>query len=230
MIQFRISPRFVAIFSMAFGLLLAPSASAQSNIAVRAKVDKPKFDVLPSPDFGGNTGLKRFKQKDWLEVEVEFELDAKGQGGSDPEFVDEVVFKYYVAVANGEQNRANPAKFYLMEKEITHINIPVGEKIFSSVYLSPSSLRRITGSESAGKNSVKSVAVVMSHLGRPVGGNGTEGDVNRKDGRTKPNAWWTQLGGNTLVRTDKYPLLSKDETPFAALWWDRYSEIKKERR
>ncbi len=208
-------------------LLFTPVASAQ-NVAVRAKVDKPDFDALPSPEFGGNTDLKKFNPKDWLIVEVEFEIDAR-EDGDKPDFVDELEFVYYVAVENGNRSKTNPAEFLLMEKSVKHVNIPVGEKVYSAIFLSPSSVKRISGGERAGKNIIKSVAVVVKYQGRAVGGSGTEGDV-AKDGRTKPNAWWTQLGGTKLMRTEKIPLLAKKETPFAPLWWDRYAEPKEERR
>ena len=31
-----------------------------------------------------------------------------------------------------------------------------------------------------------------------------------------------------MQRTNKYPLLDKNETPFKFLWWDRYLEIESE--
>ena len=37
--------------------------------------------------------------------------------------------------------------------------------------------------------------------------------------------WWQSP---TMQRTNKYPLLDKNETPFKFLWWDRYLEIESE--
>jgi hypothetical protein len=36
--------------------------------------------------------------------------------------------------------------------------------------------------------------------------------------------FWT-LASDNLSRTDKVPLLNKNETPFKFLWYDRYAEI-----
>jgi len=43
----------------------------------------------------------------------------------------------------------------------------------------------------------------------------------------KPDKWWE--AGSLSDQSDKFPLLNKNETPFAMLWWDRYAEIQKER-
>ena len=41
----------------------------------KVTLDSPQFDELPSPDVEGNTGLKNFKPKDWLEVEVKMNIE-----------------------------------------------------------------------------------------------------------------------------------------------------------
>ena len=33
------------------------------------------------------------------------------------------------------------------------------------------------------------------------------------------------INAPSLSRTEKFPLLDKNQTPFRALWWDRYAEI-----
>lgn len=228
----RSTHRFVRLpFLLIISMLLAiPSVFAQAPVAVKAKAKKPSFDSLPSPDFGGNTNLKRFKEKWWLEIEVEFEVDAR-VGRDTPNFIDELEFRYYVAVENGERSRENPAEILVIEKIVRHVNIPVGESIYSSVYLSPSSVQRITGSRSSGrasKSTVKEVTVQIFHNGQTVGGSTTTGRMS-DDGRMQ-DPWWTKLGSGKMMRTEAIPLLPKDETPFAPMWWDRYAEPKIERR
>lgn len=175
----------------------------------------PKFDTLQSPNVGGNTGSKSWKPKDWLEAEVEFEVDMGSK--YERKFVDSVTVKWYVAVKNPEGKGV-----FLLEKEVEHVNVPVGEKVFSSVYLSPGAVMRISGSDRASKS-------IIEAIGGEVTVNGTSRESNKKrffaDG--KKVGWWTS---NKLSRYDRVPLLNKNETPFKFLWWDRYAEIKPERR
>mgnify|MGYP001479670561 CR=1 FL=1 len=101
------------------------------------------------------------------------------------------------------------------------MNVPVGEDVYSSVYLSPAAILRITGSDRA-KGSV-------SHIGGEVLVNGTSIQSNKERFFTSKDkiGWWTS---GKLSRYDRIPLLNKNETPFKFLWWDRYAEIKPERR
>lgn len=172
-------------------------------------VDKPDFDDLESPDVGGNTGRKSFDPKDWLESEVKFKIKS-----SNPKekFVDSVTVRWYVAVKNPEGKG-----YILLKKEINHVNVPVNEEVYTSVYLSPKAIVRLSGSERAGKS-------ILSHVGGEILVNGTipvdkTGYFTSKD---KPG-WWLKPG---LTAMADIPLLDKSETPFNFLWWDRYAEIK----
>lgn len=171
-------------------------------------VDKPKFEDLESPEFGGNTGKKSFKPKDWLEAEVKFKVESSNKN---EEFVNEVKVRWYVAVKNREGKG-----YLLLKKEIVHINVPVGEDVYSSVYLSPNSIMRLSGSDRAGES-------ILSHVGGEILVNGTVPVKNTGyfTSQDKPG-WWTKPG---LTSFDKIPLLNKNETPFKALWWGRYAEI-----
>ena len=176
---------------------------------VKVTADKPEFDDLPSPEVAGNTGKKRWEPKDWLEAEVKIKLEAKPEPKD--KYVDGLSIRWFVAVEN-------PAGkgYFLLEKEVNYVNIPVGEEVFASVYLSPSTIRRLTGGDRAGKSAVWGVAGEVSYNGSRVA------EFSSKS--TKE--WWRS---SKLARTDKFPLMSKGDTPFKFLWWDRYLQ-EKERR
>ncbi|MGJ8676268.1 MAG: Amuc_1102 family pilus-like protein [Akkermansiaceae bacterium] len=191
-------------------LLLGFVFSTPALVAQQYKVDveDPSFEDLQSPEVGGNTGKKKFKAKDWLECEVKFKIESSD---SRVKFVDKVTVKWYVAAENPDGKG-----YVLLSKEVNHINVPVNEDVYASVYLSPTSIMRISGSDRAGKS-------VLSHVGGEILVNGTQpvkqtGYFTSKD---KPG-WWTKAG---LSSYDKIPLLNKSETPFEFLWWDRYAEI-----
>ena len=196
-------------------LAAAPAVYSQST-AVKIEADSPKFDDLQSPEVGGNTGKKSWKPADWLEVEVKVKLDAKPMPRD--KHIDRITVRWFVAVEN-KVDRGG-AKFFLMEKEVTHVNVPIGEDFYISCYLSPATIKRLTGTSRAGKNSIKAVGGEITCPGavRPERFT-SEGNVS------KP--WWQSA---SMQRTNKYPLLNKNETPFKFLWWDRYLEIEPDRR
>jgi hypothetical protein len=194
--------RTVSSIMAAAVVLAVPS---QMFAQEKAQVDKPTFEDLPSPEV--NVGKsKSFRAKDWLEVEAKIKI-AKPRGSKEL-FADQITVKWYVAVKNPDGKGV-----YLLTKDVTHINVPLDEDIYVSVYLSPSSIKRITGQDRAGKNSVECVGLEVQRGGTKLGENSTKGEL----------ASW--INAPSLSRTDKFPLLSKNETPYSMLWWDRYAEI-----
>ena len=101
-----------------------------------------------------------------------------------------------------------------MKKTVTHVNVPLDEDFYLSCYLSPATLKRLTGRDGSGKNAILGVGGEITVAGAPPARFTSKGDVR------KP--WWTL---DSMQETTKYPLLNKNETPFKFLWWDRYLEI-----
>lgn len=197
-----------AVAATAAAFALVPCVASAQN---KGDVGNPTFDDLPSPDIKGAGKDKSFKPKDWLEVEVGFKLpgtpEQKKLG-----FINAVTVKWYVAMQNPDGKG-----FIKLSKTIEHINVPVDEEVFSSVYMSPSSLKRLTGKDKAGKTAVEAVGVEVLVDGEKVG----QATFKQKEG------WWTS--GSLSDQSDKFPLLNKNETPFQMFWYDRYAEIQKER-
>jgi hypothetical protein len=196
---------------------IAASAAALTFLATplhaqgKAEVGNLTFDDIPSPDV--QTGKsKKFTPKDWLEVEAGIKIPATNADQKKSGFINQVTVKWYVAVDNPD------AKGVIkLTKTINHLNVPIDEEVFSSVYLSPSAIKRLTGKDKAGKSSVRAVGIEVLVDGEKVG----QAAEKQKEG------WWN--AGSLSDQSDKFPLLNKDETPFAMLWWDRYAEIQKER-
>lgn len=196
---------------------IAASAAALTFLATplhaqgKAEVGNLTFDDIPSPEI--QTGKsKKFTPKDWLEVEAGIKIPATNADQKKSGFINQVTVKWYVAVDNPD------AKGVIkLTKTINHLNVPVDEEVFSSVYLSPSAIKRLTGKDKAGKSSVRAVGIEVLVDGEKIG----QAAEKQKEG------WWN--AGSLSDQSDKFPLLNKDETPFAMLWWDRYAEIQKER-
>ena len=189
------------------GAFLAGSSALFAEAKI--SVDDPDFDDLQSPEVGGNTGKKNFRPKDWLEMEVKFKVSAVSPEPKD-KFVNRATVRWYVAVKN-----PGGKGYWLLEKEVEHVNIPVGEDVYASIYLSPNSVQRLSGGDRASKS-------ILYAVGGEINVAGTTVYFSSK-GKA---GWWTS--GN-LSRTDKVPVLNKNETPFKMLWWDRYAEVAERR-
>jgi len=186
---------------------------AAVSVGQEVSVGKVEFDNLPSPEFGG-TKNKSFRPKDWLEFEAGIKVPAYTPEQEKSGFIDQIVVKWSVALKNPEGRG-----FILITKDITHINVPVDEEVYSSVYLSPNTLKRLTGRDKAGKTSVDRVLCEVLINGRMMGASSSKGGID-----------WVQKGAGSLSdQSSRFPLLTKYETPFKAFWWDRYMDIEERR-
>lgn len=207
----RIKP-FSVLCCAAAALLTANLANAQ---AYKVEGSKPEFDDLQSPIFSGGK-QKSFKPKDWLEIEAAFKVRMAPEPPS--KTAESVLVKWYVAVKHPDKRGA----LLLLEKSITHVNIPLEEEIYSSIYISPASIRRLTGSDRAGKG-------VIEYVGYEVLING-EKLAQETNSKVRGKTDWWNVASASISRSETVPLLNKMETPFANMWWDRYAEILVERR
>jgi hypothetical protein len=192
--------------------IVALSIGSASGQAAKVLGDKPTFDDIPSPEFGGAKN-KAFKPKDWLEIETKLNISLSPEPAT--KTCDKITVKWYIAVKNAEKS----GTFLLFTKDIDYVNVPVSEEVYCSVYLSPSSIKRLTGFDRAGKSAVE-------YVGYEVLINGEK--VAQETSKGKPG-WWN-AASDKISRSDKVPLLNKAETPFAPMWWDRYAEVSVERR
>lgn len=199
--------------SLTFSAIIAAvTIGSAFGQAVKVTGDNPEFDDLPSPQFAGVKN-KRFSPLNWLEIEAKLNIQMSPEPVT--KTCDKLTIKWYIAV----KNRDKPGTFMLLTKDIEHVNVPVGEEVYCSVFLSPASLRRITGSNTGGKGAVEYVGYEVLVNGEKVA-----------QGTNKGKAGWWSVASDKISRSDAVPLLNKSETPFRDMWWDRYPEISVERR
>ena len=196
----------------ASAILTALSIGGAFGQAAKIVGDKPSFDDLPSPEFAGAKN-KSFKPKDWLEIEVKLNMALSPEPKS--KTCDKITVKWYIAIKNPEK----PNTMLLLSKDIDYVNVPLQEDIYCSVYLSPSSIKRVTGAERSGKQAVEYVGYEVLMNGEKVASETNKG---------KPG-WWN-AASDKISRSEAVPLLNKSETPFGPMWWDRYAEVSAERR
>jgi len=143
-----------------------------------------------------------------LEIEVKLKVNRLRVPPKD-NYLDEIQVNWHVVV-KGQDRKA-----YKISKSVTHVNIPTDEEVYVSVYLSPNTLRRITGKAKASKSDLEAVGGEVALNGEMVG----------FFSHGERAGWWRKPLKN-VEATSKFPLLDKTQTPFAALWYDRYAEVK----
>lgn len=193
--------------TLALVALSLPALQAQQPIQLKmgdVKVNKPVYEAQKTPNFqAGDVKSKNVPNpRDWLEIEIEFEVD-----GPRNAVVKDLLFRYYVGFrdTNGQPR--------VLTGDVKHINIVTKDKSFSVAYVAPSTLGEITGDfRRFQPSSVEAVGVEVYYNGVIVGGTTTSG-----------NKFWESVSGQPGV-------LGKAETPFALLWIDRYAEVEKASR
>jgi hypothetical protein len=190
-------------------VFLTPCAAVAAGAATKVDVvDKPKHEDLLSPDFSGVVS-KNMKLKNWLQIEAKIKVQMKPEPKS--KTCDRLVVKWYVAVDNPDK-----AGTYLkLTKEIEYVNVPLSEDVYCSVYLSPASIKRLTGLDRSGRSAVKFIGMEVI----------VDGKIEAYVTDRGADKWWT-LPSDKTVESTVVPLLNKNETAFAHIWWDRYAEIK----
>lgn len=207
----KLFPRlFIPITASAFLALI--SVGTSFGQAAKVVAEKPAFEDLPSPEFSGGK-QKSFKPGDWLEIEAKLKVALSPEPPS--KTCEKLTVKWYIAVKNPDK----PGTFLLLTKTVEHVNVPLDREVYCSSYLSPASIKRLTGSEKGGKQAVEFVGYEVL-----VNGEKKVEETNKG----KPG-WWN-AASDKISRSESVPLLTKAETPFANMWWDRYAEVGVERR
>tara|TARA_R110000850_G_scaffold242043_3_gene366687 strand:- start:627 stop:1235 length:609 start_codon:yes stop_codon:yes gene_type:complete len=189
--------------------ILSLVANAQQPIRLEpgdVKIRSTTVEVQKTPNFNAADVKSKSvpSPREWLELEVEFEVN-----GPSDEVVSDLLFRYYIAIA--DQNGSTR----VLTGDVKHVNVFMGDKSYSAVYVSPSRLGEITGDfRRFQKSSIKAVGVEVIYNGVMVGLDSTMSGSSQqfwKAGTVSPEPG----------------VLGKAETPFALLWLDRYADSEK---
>lgn len=193
---------YLALILFAVAIISAPLASAQQVQVGDIKIKNLSVEIQQTPEFRpGNVKDKRVpKPRDWLEVEVEFEVDTNPRDG----FAPALMFRYYIAIQGAD------GKPRTLRGDVTHVNVPGSTSLYSVVYVSPATLAKVTGKYTGfTESSIVGIGVAIYH----------DGVAKTGEASKLPNGWWT----NANVQTEP-GVLKKKNTPFALLWLDRYAD------
>lgn len=197
--------KILAAAAAVFGLAIGSGWAQQIQLNV-GDVDVSDFSVeaqqTPQYQASGPKSKNIPNPRDWLEVEVEFEV--KGRRDA---VVPELMFRYYIGF---KDQSGNPR---VLTGDVKHKNIVVGESTYSAVYVHPSTLGEITGDfRKFQQSAVEAIGLEVIYNGVVVGGKSTLSGSSAK--------FWQATGTSPGV-------LAKHDTPFALLWIDRYAEAEK---
>ncbi len=124
-------------------------------------------------------------------------LEVEVEFETKPEDVDELTFKYTILFEKK-----------LLDGEVTHVSIPKGRDHYSVMYVAPRTLDRLTGGKAITPGSIENIWIEVSRQGQVLD------KASFRPGAV-PNV--PHLTGYVM---------NKSETPFAALYFDRYEAIK----
>lgn len=215
-------PRFALAALVLAGL--GTPALAQDAPAAKDPTEKLvefkdiKVSLQKTPDFAtkGTTTDKRWKPKDWIEIEPEFKTKRSAMDKK-AEVIPELTFKYYVYLNSTVRENAR-----ILTAEVIHTNVPIDEVSHSVVYISPSTILRVTGRPEGNPTLVSAYAVEVTKGGEVVGffSKSSQGTVvNPSDPKGK---WWESKS----APGQEPALLSKPQSPFGPLWGDFHADVK----
>jgi len=129
---------------------LVVCASAQGLRAGDVKIDKIIPTLQKTPEYQITGGqAKRFKNAEWLEVEVEFQTV--------PEIIDELTFSYKILINK-----------QLLVGEVTHVEIPKGREHYSVAYVSPRGLEAVMKGKQMNMAALEGIWIEVSKQGQVI--------------------------------------------------------------
>lgn len=185
-------------------------AQAQDAPMVKVDVKDMKVQQQQSPQISAsNVTDKRWRPKNWLEVDLTFEAKKANVPGDRNPFIESLDVKFYVAL--NKQDAAG--KYILLTASTTFLNVMSKETSHAMVFAPPQALSRLLEKPEFATADAKAWGVEINHNGQLVGGFSSQG-----------GKFWETSAQNFAV-TDGV-LLPKAKTPFSVLWGDYDLESK----
>ncbi|HAL73383.1 MAG TPA: hypothetical protein DCP71_16605 [Verrucomicrobiales bacterium] len=198
---------YIALATLAFGI------SAASAQAPAVKVDSGKLAINPiqTPQFSAsNVGEKRWRPKDWLEVDMPFKIKLPSSAGRNAS-LESMTVSFYI----GLNAQTKDGKNEVVKGTFNYVDIPEGQDCHALAYVTPATLRRLLQKDGFTSADIRAWGYEILVSGQRVGG----------DSSVTGTAWWEKT--DNLSINDSV-MLSKTETPFGILWGDYDVSAKKQ--
>lgn len=185
----------------------APAEEGKPLPGVKVKIKRVNVNEQQTPQYNvstGNAPAKRWRAKNWIEVDIEFDIDlpatAGGRKGSYP------MMQVNIFLALQHMNADN--KRQVIQGTLDLVNIPAGETCHALAYVSPAAMRQIFE-----KDFVTATSDIQGWGVEFV----AEGQVIAADSSVGKSPWWEKTENFAMLGG---MLLNKLQTPFAPLWGD----------
>ena len=192
------------VLALAMGIV-SLSAMAQNRGRPRARITDLKFRTVRTPQFRDTSNTAASSQRQWVQAYVEYETS----GGRDG-WMDELSIRWTVLM---RPERGRPMIFH---RTVDYVGVEDGNKHHAVVYLRPGFVMRHTEQRNPSKGSF-SVYVEIYSRGERL--------AREEFSRSRlPRNWWRAK--EPEVKTVENELYPRNRTPFAAMDYDFYEQIK----
>ncbi|HEY1050709.1 MAG TPA: Amuc_1102 family pilus-like protein [Prosthecobacter sp.] len=199
---------FVLISALAFALSsahLAAQAPAPLTNPVQVKMGRTIVSEQPTPQFSGGVKEKRWRPKNWIEVDVEFDIKLPADAGGNKGSYGSLQVNVYLAT----QHVTKDNKRAVFKGSFDVTSIPAGEPCHVLAYVSPANLRAIFQKDNVtASTDIQGWGVEILAEGQRIAGDSSLGK----------GAWW-ETGKDAFVIMENM-LVHKSKTPFGILWGD----------
>lgn len=189
------------------GMVCGQGVEVSKELKVDIKGIKAESQYTPQIP-ATNVNDKRWKPKNWLEIDIAFEAKKARVPGDNSTMVDSVDFKYFVVLNKQDKE----GKYVMLTANIVYLNVIEKETQHAMAFVSPAALERLLEKNTFSNADVKAVGVEVYRNGALTGW------LSGAGGR-----FWEKLDGFAV--TDGL-LLPKAKTPFSVLWGDYDLESK----
>ncbi len=193
----------------ALALMTASGTAQDAKSQIRIKRVKIAMEQQQTPQIqASNIVDKRWKPKNWIEFDTEFQIDLpRTAGGEDGSFA-ALEFKYYAGV----NAKNKEGKTIVLSGTVTYQNIPAHGDLHALAFISPSTLKRVLLKDNGGKADVAAYGVEIRVNGEVLA-----------FASSNAAAWWMDAATKQLKDSFAFEdggVLGKDKTPFAPFWGD----------
>ena len=200
----KISGIVCVILALSACVIAQDSAADAAAMKKNAWKAKGSIKGQKSPRISAGAATKKFRVKEWAEIEIEYTPVALDRETAKLPFVDGVTVEFIVLVQGKDKT--------LLKQSFTYNSVALKEKNYAVAYISPSTLGRLVGKKDPGSGVIKAYSAIVRYGGKIVGyeTNGPKG------------LWWekTKVDGE---ESDK--MLAHTKTPFGFINFDRYPDV-----
>lgn len=185
--------------------LHAQAPAAATLPAVKVDIKRVTVAEQQTPMFNAtNVKDKRWRPKNWIEVDVEFDIkvpaDAGGRNGS----YSSMQLNIYLAL----QHMTKDGKREVLQGTLDLESIPAGETCHALAYVSPATMRAIFQKDTVTASSdIQGWGIEFIAEGQRIAADSSVGK----------SAWWEKTEALVLLQG---MVQNKLQTPFAPLWGD----------